>query len=161
MVERAIRKEVTVAAPAAEVWAAWSTEEGVRTFFAPRAAVQLAIGGRYEMLFDLDATPGSQGGEGLTILSYSPGEMLSFEWNAPPQFGAVRNQKTWVVVQIEAKAGGNTQVALTHLGWQEGEEWEQVYDYFLRAWDVVLGRLQHRFSVGPVDWSNPYRPSGS
>ena len=39
---RAIRKEVTVAAPVREVWAAWTTEEGVVTFFAPQAIVGLA-----------------------------------------------------------------------------------------------------------------------
>ena len=74
---RMIQKEVTVAAPVAEIWQAWTTEEGALTFFAPKANVELAIGGRYEMLFDPAAPPGSQGGEGLKILSYLPEEMLS------------------------------------------------------------------------------------
>ena len=161
MLKRAIWKEIIVAATVGDVWAAWTTEEGVKTFFAPQANVDLAISGRYEMFFNPDAPVGSQGGKGLRILSYLPEEMLSFEWNAPPEYPTVRQEKTWVVIQFEAQSPDSTQVVLTHLGWQEGGEWDQVYDYFVRAWDVVMGCLQHRFSVGVIDWRDPYRPPGT
>jgi len=156
--ERVIHKEIVVPAPASRVWDAWTTREGVTSFFAPRANLELAIGGPYEMLFDLAASPGSQGSEGCKILSYLPQEMLSFDWNAPPQCPNVRRERTWVVVQLEPQGAEATKVKVTHLGWQEGEEWEQAFDYFVRAWRVVLGRLAHRFAVGPVDWRDPYRP---
>lgn len=156
---RKIQKEVTVAAPIAEVWQTWTTEDGVLTFFAPRANVDFKIGGRYEMLFNLDAPPGLQGGEGLKILSYLPERMLSFTWNAPPEYPAVRNKHTWVVVQFEPVNTGATRVTLTHLGWQTGAEWDQAFDYFMQAWNVVLGRLQYRFVSGPIDWHSPYRPA--
>lgn len=156
---RVIQKKITVAAPVAEVWQAWTTPEGVLTFFAPEANVELAIGGRYEMLFDPDAPPGSQGGEGLKILSFLPQEILSFDWNAPPKFPNVRQERTWVVVQFEPQQADVTRVKLTHLGWQDGEEWDQVFAYFMRTWDVVLGRLAYRFSTGPIDWDDPYRPA--
>jgi uncharacterized protein YndB with AHSA1/START domain len=159
--DRVIQKEVTVAAPVAEIWQAWTTEEGVLTFFAPKANVELAIGGRYEMLFDPEAPPGLQGGEGLKILSYLPGEMLSFDWNAPPKYPDVRKERTWVVVQFEPVDADTTRIKFTHLGWQEGEEWDQVFEYFKQAWDVVLGRLGYRFFTGPIDWHNPYRPPAS
>jgi uncharacterized protein YndB with AHSA1/START domain len=156
--ERAIRKQIVVAAPVTQVWNAWTTREGATSFFAPRANLELAIGGPYEMLFDLEAPPGSQGSEGCKILSYLPPEMLSFDWNAPPQQPNVRRERTWVVVQLEPQGAGATRVKVTHLGWGEGEEWEQVFDYFVRAWRVVLGRLERRFAFGPVDWRDPYRP---
>jgi len=157
MNQKKIQKQVIVAASLAEVWQAWTTEEGALTFFAPKANVELKIGGRYEMLFNPDDPPGLQGGEGLKILSYSPQEMLSFTWNAPPKYPTVRDQHTWVVVQFEPVDVGSTRVTLTHLGWQTGGEWDQVFDYFVRAWDVVLGRLQYRFSNGPINWDDPYR----
>ena len=78
------------------------------------------------MLFDLDAPEGSQGGEGLRILSFVPDEMLSFEWNAPSSFPEIRNQKTWVVVNLESLGMAETLVHLSHLGWGSGELWEQV-----------------------------------
>jgi len=155
--ERVIRKQVVVATSPGQVWQAWTTVEGVTSFFASRANVELSIGGPYEILFNLDAPPGSQGSEGCRVLSYLPPEMLSFSWNAPPQYPDVRWERTWVVVQLMAEGPQETRVALTHLGWREGETWAQVFDYFTRAWDVVLKRLVHRFAIGPVDWENPPR----
>ncbi len=52
-------------------------------------------------------------------------------------------------------------VHFTQLGWGEGEQWDKVFDYFTEAWDIVLGRLQYRFSAGPIDWDNPYQPTAS
>ncbi len=34
----------------------------------------------------------------------------------------------------------------------------RVFDYFGRARRVALGRLEHRFAAGPIDWREPYRP---
>ena len=97
------------------------------------------------------------------MLSFLPMEMLSFEWSAPPEFPMVRKQQmqkhTWVVLQFYPLAQGQVKVRLTHLGWREGEEWEKVFQYFLRAWDIVLGRLERVFSTKePIEWENPYSP---
>ncbi len=158
MQQRMIRKEIVVDTSMSEVWKAWTTTEGAVTFFAPEANIELARGGSYELLFDLDAPEGSRGGEGLKILSFLPEEMLSFEWNAPPQYPAVRGQRTWVVVQFFRCGNHKVRVRLTHLGWKKGEEWDKAFRYFERAWDVVLARLKHRFAEGPIDWINPYSP---
>ena len=42
--ERILKKDVVVDAPVAAVWAAWTTEEGVRGFFAPAAKVEATRG---------------------------------------------------------------------------------------------------------------------
>ena len=70
------------------------------TFFAPRAHIDFVLGGAYELLWsgDDEVAPGSQGSERCRVLSYLPGEMLSFEWNAPPEFPGVRGTPTFVVV---------------------------------------------------------------
>jgi uncharacterized protein YndB with AHSA1/START domain len=160
MQRQVIRKEVIVNASVEAVWRAWTTPEGAVTFFAPRANIRLALGGPYELYFDLDAPEGSRGSEGLKVLSFLPMEMLSFEWNAPPQYPNVRKaQRTWVVVQFYPLGQNRVRVRLTHLGWREGEEWDKVFQYFKRAWNIVLGRLEYRFSKSPIDWNNPYNTS--
>jgi uncharacterized protein YndB with AHSA1/START domain len=160
MQQRMIRKEVVVNASVEAVWHAWTTPEGAVTFFAPRANLQLAVGGPYELYFDLDAPEGSRGGESLKLLSFLPMEMLSFEWTAPPQYPSVRQgPRTWVVIQFYPLSRNEVRVRLTHLGWREGEEWDKVFQYFKRAWDTVLGRLEYRFSKVPIDWNKPYSPS--
>jgi len=156
--ERAIEKSVVVAAPLEDVWRAWTSTEGAETFFAPRARVELEIGGAYEMYFMTDAPEGQQGSEGCRILSYLPGRMLSFDWNAPPEFPDERKARTWVVVLLSDAGEGRTAVSLTHLGWKQGGHWDDVYAYFQRAWDVVIERLEHIYRVGPLDWNRPTRP---
>jgi uncharacterized protein YndB with AHSA1/START domain len=156
MQQRLIRKQVIVNASVKAVWDAWTTPEGAVTFFAPQANIHLVIGGPYELFFDLDAPEGSRGSEGLKILSFLPMEMLSFEWNAPPQYPTVRKGPyTWVVVQFYPYGQNKVRVTLTHAGWKEGEEWNKVFQYFKHAWDIVLARLEYRFTKGPIDWNNP------
>lgn len=58
------------------------------------------------------------------------------------------------ILALEALGDGRTRVELVHDRWQEGEQWRQAHDYFVSAWDVVLGRLQARFTDGPIDWLN-------
>jgi hypothetical protein len=60
-----------------------------------------------------------------------------------------------VVVRLDDVGATATRVRLTHLGWREGGQWDQVHSYFDRAWDTVFRRLVRRFESGPVDWENP------
>ena len=154
----AIRKEVVVPAFIDKTWEAWTTTGGVTTFFAPQASVELAVFGNYEMYFAPDQPKGLQGSEGCKILSFINGEMLSFTWNAPPSMPTVRQARTWVVLHFYPHEGNQTRITLTHVGWKMGEEWQKALQYFDKAWEVVLGRLQYRFRKGPIDWKKPFTP---
>lgn len=160
MADRILEKEITVGASISDIWRAWTTLGGVRRFFAPDARLEIKPNGLYEILFDLGAAPGSQGAEGCRVLSLVPNRMLSFTWNAPPQFPHARREiAQWVVLFFEQEGKKKTRVKLIELGWKEGKEGEGVYRYFDRAWDLVLRRLAHSFEKGPIDWKNPWRPS--
>lgn len=145
---RKIEKTITVPAPVKKVWKTWTTTEGVKSFFAPGAAVELKVGGKFEIYFDLSAPEGERGSEGCRILAYDLERLLMFSWNAPPQYANVRNgaHKTWVILEFHAPEAESTEITLTHLGWKEGEEWSQVYQYFDKAWEKVLGLLEESLS---------------
>ena len=147
-------------APTDEVWRAWTTPEGVGSFFGQDARIELRPQGAYEILFDMNASPGRQGSEGCRVLSFVPGRMLSFTWNAPPEFPKSRKELAqWVVVFFDPVGDSKTLVRLLELGWKPGSEGEAVYRYFDRAWSLVLARLAYSFVRGPIDWSNPWHPS--
>lgn len=150
--EKIIRKEVTVPAPLDSVWDTWTTTEGVKTFFSSEAHVELRIGGPYEIYFILDAPDGLRGSEDCRILSYLPKKMLSFEWNAPPTFGELRNIRTQVILQFEEAGENEVRVILSHIGWGRGEDWDQLYNYFDEAWSRVLDNFKKRFEENPGDW---------
>src|SRR5882672_7109296 len=72
-------------APVADVWKAWTTAEGIESFFAPKAAkVVPEPGGAFELWFGVDHPEGQRGSEGCLFHSVVPMQQLVFEWNAPP-----------------------------------------------------------------------------
>lgn len=153
--ERAVTAEAVVSASLDEVWQAWTTEEGVKSFFAPACKVELEIFGAYEMFFNPMAEEGNRGGEGNKILAIQPKKMLSFTWNAPPSLPTVRNQRTIVIVRFVTIENGKTKITLHHSGWGVGGEWDKAFDYFNNAWNrFVMPMLKYRFEHGPVDWNN-------
>lgn len=151
--ERAIDKEVVVPAPVGEVWAAWTTREGIRSFFAPDAEVDAKVGGAFHIHMDPLAPPGAKGADDMRFMALQPMRMLSFDWNAPPSLAQVRQQRTFVVVRLEPIDERQTRVRLHHTGWGDEGQWDQAYAYFDRAWGNVLANLRKRFESGPVDWT--------
>jgi uncharacterized protein YndB with AHSA1/START domain len=149
---RVLAHEVFVPAPPERVFAAWTTEEGVRTFFAPAARIEATPGGAYEPLFDPGAPAGSRGCEGCRVLAVDPPRHLAVTWTFPPSLPSIRGQETRVDVTFTPERGG-TRVFLAQTGWRPGEAWDRGYAYFDHAWALVLSRLARSFEAGPIDWS--------
>jgi uncharacterized protein YndB with AHSA1/START domain len=150
--ERALDKEVIVAAPQQQVWEAWTTKAGIESFFAPEAEIDPRPDGAFHIHFNPFAEKGMKGADDMRYLALQPPRMLSFDWNAPPSLPAVRGQRTFVVVRLQAVDDHTTKVTLHHSGWGDGGEWDQAYAYFDKAWGAVLGNLQKRFRSGPIDF---------
>ncbi len=154
--DRTIRLEILLNAPAEKVWRAWTTREGIRSFFAPDCNIDLRVLGKYDILFAPSAPPGLRGAEGNLILAIQEGKMLSFTWDAPPNFPDIRKQRTSVVIRLVRLDQNRTKLVFRQTGWGEGEDWNKVHDYFVAAWgEVVLPLLKHSLEVGPIDWKNP------
>ena len=151
--ERAIDKEVVVAAPIEAVWQAWTTRAGIRTFFAPDAEVDARVGGAFHIHINPYAEPGMKGADDMRFMALQPPTMLSFDWNAPPSLPEARGQRTFVVVRMAPVDARSTRVTLHHTGWGTGGEWDKTFAYFDRVWPVVLGKLKASFETGPADWT--------
>ena len=151
--ERMIEKQVVVNAPIEEAWKAWSTTEGVKSFFAPDARIEARSGGLFEVYMNPYAEPGLKGADDMRVLAVQPPTMISFTWNAPPHQPEIRAQRTVVIVRLRAVDPRTTEVILRHLAWGDGEKWDATYAYFDRAWGNVMSNLQKRFVDGPVDFT--------
>lgn len=144
--ERAVHKSATVAAPAEDVWWAWTTDAGIRSWLLDDSRIELAVGGPYEWYFTTDAEPGSQGSEGCVVVGFQAPTMLTFTWNAPPHLDEARAQRTVVLLRLTPEGPDATRVELTQLGWGEGGQWDEAFDYFDAAWGRVLERLEAWFA---------------
>jgi uncharacterized protein YndB with AHSA1/START domain len=151
--ERALRVEVTVTAPIAAVWEAWSTTEGIQSFLAPRARVEQTISGPYEVFFN--PADERMSTKGCKLLSYVPERMIAFQWRLPldlyPQFA---HEPTWVVVELHPAGVGRTRVTITQWGWGTGPVWDEAYRHMQLGWETAARQLEQRFERGPIDWSS-------
>jgi uncharacterized protein YndB with AHSA1/START domain len=150
--ERALEKEVVINATLEQAWLAWTTREGIVSFFAPDAEIDARVGGAFHIHIDPGAPAGSKGADDMRFMALQPQKMISFDWNAPPSLPQARAQRTFVVVRFMAVDDKTTRVSLHHTGWGEGGEWDKAYAYLDRAWGGVLGNLKTRFEQGPKDW---------
>lgn len=160
---KSIEKEIVVDGSISEVWNAWTTNEGARTFFSSQTNILPVLGGPYEIYFKPSQPYGLQGSEGCRVHSIVPMQSFAFTWNATPQHPVIRGAGLHTIVYLEFTELGprKTHIRFTQQGWGEGKEWDEVYGYFQTAWDIVLGRLKLRFSDGPIDWSQPPTPTES
>lgn len=155
---RVLCHAAVVEAPPDEVWAAFTSPEGLRSFVAPVATIELAVGGRWEASYDPSAEIGDPANIVNEILSYVPGRMLSIRVSrTPPDFphpDVVR--RVWTVIELEPVHPGRTRVVTSMIGWRSGPAWDRIYEAFERDNAIVLRRLQERFRSGPIDWASVY-----
>lgn len=141
---RGLRKTRALSARRPEVFRAWTTAEGLSSFLDSPVIAELCIGGPLEVHFLEDAPEGARGSEGCQYLAYLPDELVCFSWNAPPHLPGPRAQRAWVVIRLSDREGGGTELALDHVGFGEGAEWDAAFAYFDAAWERVLDRLASR-----------------
>ena len=138
-----LRRQVVVHADPLTAWRDWASAEAIEQWWQPPSTnIDLRVGGPFEILFDMNAPEGLRGSEGCIYLSYVPGEMISFTWNAPPHL-PLREAHTWVVITFTPQDTRSTAVELVHTGFLDGPDWRDYMSYFESAWAHVLG-LQQR-----------------
>lgn len=131
----------TIVQPApARVFEAWTSSEDVQLFLGISSRIELRPNGPYEFYFlpDTPENAHARGSEGCKILSYAQDRMLTFDWNAPPQFGGLRDVYTRVTLLFTPQADGGTRIDLFHEGFGQGGEWDKVREYFAHAWPGMM-----------------------
>ena len=135
--------EIILDANIDKVWDAWTTDSGIRSFFAPDCKIDPKVGGDYEIYFSPAEKVGERGAEGTKNLAIEPKRFLSFTWNNPPSIPEIRWQYTVVSVYFELIDEKQTRLKLVHTGWGSGKNWQKTREYFNHAWgQVVLPRLK-------------------
>ncbi len=142
--DKTIIKKITANCSLDTAWWKWTTHEGLMTFFGKDNKIELTEGGYFEIYFLMENPIGLRGSEGCKILTYTPKEMISFTWNAPPEFKEVRESShyTAVIVNFRPINVKQTEVSIRHLGWPKDKRWDPVFNYFDDAWESVLNKFE-------------------
>jgi hypothetical protein len=147
-------------------YAMWSTEAGVKSFFAPDARIGTELGGDYNVIFFPADDPAGvrHGTAGARVLARDPGHFLAFEWvvfagdtakgrNAPPYADeSLRRPNplpTWVELSFIPRGSG-THVEFRHFGFGDGALWTQSRTWFTHAWGGVLDQMKRICAQQPA-----------
>jgi uncharacterized protein YndB with AHSA1/START domain len=143
--ERALRFEVTVPGSLDEVWAAFTTQDGLTTWLWRDPRVDARPGGDWLAIFP-------QSTAGGTIVSLNPKSQLVIAALAPDRFPTVRAARTRAMFEFAAVTPSSTRVTLTQTGWKAGDEWDAAYEYLAAGNAELLTQLYQRFASGPIVW---------
>jgi uncharacterized protein YndB with AHSA1/START domain len=143
--EKALRFEVVVLGSLDQVWAAFTTNDGLATWLWSDVRVDARPGGDWLAIF-----PGSTGGG--TIVSITPKQQLVIAALAPDRFPTVRQERTRATFEFAAVSAESTAVTLVQTGWKSGDEWDAAYEYLAGGNAELLNQLYQRFVTGPVAW---------
>ena len=147
--ERVLRIEGTVPAPAAEVWKAFTTAEGLKTWIAPVVSIDLRIGGSIATHYDKNATIGSPGTITLPIINYLEGEMITLKVILNGSFAAkarAEDKNLQEVIQIIPVSATTTKIISSMMGWGTGKEWDDAYKFFSRGNEWTYRELIKSFA---------------
>ena len=153
--ERILRHEVIVNATLEEVWDAWTTSEGLKTWMAPVVYVDLGVSGKWESSYNLDARIGDAGNIHNEIISYLPMEMISIKIVSVPTgfpFDVEKAKSLWTVIQLQDLGNKQVKVTITMLGYKKGEEYDDLHTMFDEGNSYTLAELYRRFEEGPRKW---------
>lgn len=153
--DKALQLSVEVPASAHDVFDAFATSEGFRSWAVPVANVELKIGGFMEASYDASAQLGNPGNIKNQIVAYVPDRLLVIR-NVQAPSGFVNQElfaRTVTMIEFVALAPNNTRVTLTNAGYGPGEGFADVYRHFEWGNAYTLEELRKRFVEGPTDWS--------
>ena len=142
---KALRFEVAVPTSLDDVWAAFTTPEGLSTWLWRDVRVDARPGGDWLAIF-----PQSTGGG--TIVSLTPKKQIVISALAPDRFPVVRATRTQAIFEFAAVSPTSTKVTLVQTGWKSGAEWDAAYTYLADGNAQLLEQLYQRFASGPIAW---------
>lgn len=154
---RTLCHEIDLGASAADVWALFSTSEGLSTWMAPVAAIDARAGGMMEASYTPGARIGDAGNIFNRINAIAPGESLAISIaRAPPGFPhADIAAELSTLIELEAIDATHTRVRVTMRGYREGEGFDVLHRHFNAGNAWTLRKLEERVRTGPVNWSAP------
>jgi uncharacterized protein YndB with AHSA1/START domain len=126
-----------IAAPVADAWRAWTTEDGWNGWFTSRARIDLKVGGQYS---NADEDTG-------TFLTVAPNERLRFSWDQ-----AQHTAGSQVEVRFYEKERSKCQVVLQHSRLAKREQRDNLKEGWSWAMDSLRSYLETGRGITHADW---------
>ncbi|MBW6516305.1 MAG: SRPBCC domain-containing protein [Candidatus Cloacimonetes bacterium] len=128
----------------------FSGKREVSSWLAVDANIELRIGGKYELFWDVKDRMNNST-VGCRINGLELGKFIAFEWKGPIEYKTLMNNVdplTQVIVFFSAIENPvvsdkpQTEIHLIHTGWRNTEKWEDCRRWFFKAWESAFKKLK-------------------
>lgn len=136
--------EIEISATVEEVWNAFTTPEGVRSWVAPLADVDFKVGGLWRANYNPDGELGDPTTIENTILAYDPLRMISLKTvTFPDGFPFVEAaRRTWTIFYFLPVSTSRTRITVVGLGYTDSEQSQKMRAFFEEANAYSLEQLR-------------------
>lgn len=141
---RTMRAMIELNVPVEVAWNAFTTEAGMTAWTAPKATLDLSIGGLFRTSYDPAADLDGPNAIHQRVLAYEPLRMLSLRTvKAPAEFPhAHAITHTWGVTWFESLGPNRTRMTFTSMGWQDGPKWDAGWAFFEAGNAMLFDRMR-------------------
>ena len=145
--DRVIRLSVDVAASRDEIWRAFTTADGWKSFGVAFAEVEMKMGGIIETSYNPKAQVGSPDNIKNEIVAYIPGRMMAIRCvQAPGDFKHKQEFfSTSTVFELVPAEKQMTRILVTAVGYRPGEAFDDLFQKFRWGNAYTLEKLRTRF----------------
>ena len=139
-----------------DIWAAFTTTEGLRSWVAPLADIDFKVGGKWRANYNSDGQLGDATTIVNTILSYDPKRMLALKATGFPEgFEFIDAAKeTWSVFYFTAVSENKTKITIVGLGYNDTEQSKKMRTFFDVANRYSMDQLSAAMKVLKTPKSN-------
>jgi uncharacterized protein YndB with AHSA1/START domain len=139
--------EGVVNAPVAEVWNAWATTAGLKSWLAPHADIDLRIDGMMRSNYDPKGSLSDPATIENKILAYEPERMLSIKVAKAPETFPFKDKigDMWTVLYFQSTTDGKTTLRIVGMGFGSDDESQRMKKFFEQGNAYTLAQLQKRF----------------
>lgn len=134
--ERILIEEVELNAPLARVWRAYTTSEGWMGWAAPKAEVELKVGGSIATQYDPEANIGDPGTNRLQIVNYVPQRLLTLRADISENWPEVMKEDAdnlSNVILFEAVSPTVTRIQSYGIGYRDVPDYDRLMEFFVSA----------------------------
>lgn len=142
-----IVSEGVIDAPVAAVWKAWTTTDGLKSWMAPLADIDLRIDGLMRATYNAKGTLTDGDAIHNRILAFEPERLLSIRVaKAPEKFPFKADiGEMWTVLYLTPTADGKTHLRVVGLGFGPNESAQKMKAFFQQGNDYTVAMLQKHF----------------
>lgn len=143
-----IVSEVIINASQKEVWRAWTTAEGLKSWLAPLAEIDLRIDGLMRTNYNASGQLGDAGTIENRILVFEPDKLLAIKVAKAPKTFPFPNavQSMWTIIYLSEATNGQTHVRAVGLGFTDSPESARMREFFQKGNDYTLEELRKHFA---------------